>query len=152
MSRRTITTDWSLQQLIGDLRADYREHGYLRLSWSTDHTRSADQNALAHLWYEQISRELGEDSTEGVKAYCKLHFGVPILRADDVEFREAYDTSLRGLPYEVKLKAIRLLPVTSRMGVKQLTRYLDQMQKHYAQLGVVLEAEQKLAPKRRVAA
>ncbi len=44
------------------------------------------------------------------------------------------------------------MPVTSIMGVKQLTRYLDQMQKHYAQRGVVLEAEQKLAPKRRVAA
>lgn len=143
--RRTITTEWSLQQLLGDLRSSYREHGYLRLSWSTDHHRSTDQNALAHCWYEQISRELGEDSTEDVKAYCKLHFGVPILRADDEGFRTLYDQALRPLAYETKLQAIKLVPVTSIMGVKQLTRYLDQMQQHYARRGVVLEAERVAA-------
>lgn len=153
MTRRTITTDWSLQQTIGELRTEFREHGYLRMSWSTDHARSADQNALAAVWYEQISRELGEDSAADVKAYCKLHFGVPILRADDLEFRALYDQALRPLAYEVKLQAIKLVPVTSIMGVKQLTRYLDQMQQHYAQRGVMLEAEeQPKKAKRRVAA
>lgn len=143
--RRTITTEFGLQALLGDLRKSFKEHGYLRLSWSTEHARSADQNALAAVWYEQISRELGEDTADDVKAFCKLTIGVPILRADDLEFRDLYDRAIRPLPREIKLQAIKLVPVTSRMGVKQLTRYLDQMQQHYALRGVVLQAEREAA-------
>jgi hypothetical protein len=79
-----------------------------------------------------VARELREDDERGVKRFCKLHFGVPILRAEDDEFREAYDGSiLRVLSYEQKLVAMDMLPVTSRMNTTQLKRYTDDVQDHY---------------------
>lgn len=94
--------------------------------------RSLDQNAISHKWYEQVSNELKECSELDVKCFCKLHYGVPILRAEDDDFREAYDTAIKPLPYEKKLIAMRVLPVTSIMSVKQLSQYLEIVQDAYA--------------------
>lgn len=105
-----------------------------------DELRSLNQNSIAHVWYEQVSKELSEDTATGVKRFCKLHYGVPILRADDEEFRGLYDRLIKlNLSYEEKLLAMDLLPVTSRFKVKQYSRYLGQVQDHYAGLSVLLE-------------
>lgn len=140
MSAQIINSAESLQRFIGDIRQLWNEHKYLRANIKTGKDRSLDQNAISHAWYEQIARELREDSPEGVKCECKLRFGVPILRAADADFREMYDTAIRGhLSYEQKLKAMRFLPVTSLMTVKQLSQYLEDVQAHYATRGVALE-------------
>jgi hypothetical protein len=87
-----------------------------------------------------VSRELGEDSPEGIKRFCKLHFGVPILLAEDEDFAEVYNGAIRyRLTYEEKLAAMELLPVTSRMTTAQLSRYAEDMQRHFAGFGVRLE-------------
>jgi hypothetical protein len=92
-----------------------------------------NQNALAAVWYEQIARELGEDTPEGVKAECKLRFAVPILRAEEEDFRQMYDGAIKGrLSYEQKLAVMRFLPATSLMNTDQLSRYLQDVQKAYA--------------------
>jgi hypothetical protein len=96
------------------------------------HNRSNEQNALSHVWYQQIAATLREDTAEGVKAYCKLHLGIPILRGEDAEFREAYDSTLKGLTYPQKLKVMLWFPVTSLMKVEQKSMYLEQIQQHYA--------------------
>lgn len=102
-------------------------------------TRSLDQNAISHAWYEQLARELREDDAIGHKCYCKLHHGVPILRAEDGEFREAYDATIKGMNYEQKLKAMRILPVTSLMTKPQLSKYLEAIQSDFDRRGVRLE-------------
>jgi len=101
--------------------------------------RTPAQNAFSHTWYEEIAQALPEDDALGWKCYCKLHHGVPILRAEDEEFREAYDAAIKGLTYEQKLQAMRVLPVTSRMNVKQMTRYANAVRDDFAARGVLLE-------------
>jgi hypothetical protein len=131
--RLTINSETTLQSAIGELRALWRDRKYLTLTVKAGKGRSLDQNAISHAWYEQVARELREDDARGVKRYCKLHFGVPLLRAEDDEFREAYDGSiLRTLSYEQKLLAMDMLPVTSRMTTAQLSRYMEDVQAHYA--------------------
>lgn len=103
--------------------------------------RTIPQNSFSHAWYAEIAKALPEDDALGWKCYCKLHHGVPILRAEDDEFRAAYDAAIKGLTYEQKLMAMRVLPVTSRMNVKQLTKYAEAVQNDFAARGVVLVVE-----------
>lgn len=95
-------------------------------------TRTEEQNAISHAWYAQLAKELRDDTALGYKCFCKLHFGVPILRAEDEEFRKVYDTVLKQLSYEKKLEVMKILPVTSIMKTKQLSQYLEAMQAHFA--------------------
>jgi hypothetical protein len=126
-----IGNEIALQTLIGDMRAEYQRAGFLRATYSTDKPRTLSQNAIAAVWYGQVERELREDTAAGVKRYCKLHYGVPIMRADDEEFRSLYDTAIKPLPYEKKLLAMGLMPLTSLMDTGQLSRYLVDMKEGF---------------------
>ena len=128
----TINSDQSLSSAIGEIRDQFKAHKYLRVSIKTGKDRSIDQNSISHAWYEQISRELREETPLGVKNFCKLHYGVPILRAENEEFRQQYDTVLKPLSYDKKLLAMNFLPVTSLMTKAQLSQYLEAMQLAYA--------------------
>lgn len=134
-----VNSDVALQSAIGELRDQYRSHRYLRLRVKTGKARSIDQNAISHVWYAQLSRECREDDELGWKAYCKLHHGVPILRAEDEVFRAFYDAGLKGLTYEQKLQAMKYLPVTSNMTKPQLSKYLEAVQSDFQSRGVYLE-------------
>lgn len=103
--------------------------------------RTPAQNAFSHAWYEEISEAFPEDDELGWKCYCKLHHGVPILRAEDEEFRLAYDGTIKGLTYEQKLLAMRVFPVTSRMNVGQLTKYANAVRDDFAARGLFLEVK-----------
>lgn len=139
MTNAIINSAESLSTVIGELREQWARHKFLRLSIKTGKARSLDQNAVTHCWYEQIARELREDDALGWKCYAKLHHGVPILRAEDAEFRETYDSAIKGLSYEQKLKVMRLLPVTSLMTKEQLSKYAEAVQDDFLRRGVVLE-------------
>lgn len=139
MTTAIINSAESLSTVIGELREQWARHKFLRLSIKTGKARSLDQNAVTHCWYEQIARELREDDALGWKCYAKLHHGVPILRAEDAEFRETYDSAIKWLSYEQKLKVMRLLPVTSLMTKEQLRKYAEAVQDDFRRRGVVLE-------------
>lgn len=103
--------------------------------------RSLEQNRLQHLWHKEAAEQLQDETAEEKRAYCKLHFGVPIMRAESDEFRDAYDKHIRPLPYETKLAFMSApldFPVTRLMSTKQATDYLDAVAQHYAGLGVRL--------------
>jgi len=134
-----IHSDTSLQKAIGSLREEYRKHSKLKVTVRDSDNRSVDQNALSHAWYEQVSNELAQESALDVKCEAKLHCGVPILRADDEDFRQAYDVAIKGLTYEQKLEAMKFWPVTSLMTKRQLGLYLEAVQSYYLKRGVVLE-------------
>jgi hypothetical protein len=74
------------------------------------------------------------------RAFCKLHYGVPILRAESETFRRSYDAILKPLNYEDKLQAVEdfELPVTRLMTTKQFAYYLDTVDMESAKLGLVL--------------
>lgn len=134
-----VNSETSLQTAIGELREQYRVHRFVRVKITTGKTRSIDQNAISHAWYEQLARELREDDALGWKCYCKLHHGVPILRAEDEDFRATYDGAIRGLTYEQKLKVMKVLPVTSLMTKAQLSKYLESIQTDFHKRGVWLQ-------------
>jgi len=139
MTSIVINSAESLQRAIGDLRDLWNQHKFLRMNVKVGKDRSLPQNAITHVWYGQIARELREDSELGWKCYCKLHHGVPILRAEDEEFRSTYDAALKSLSYEHKLLAMRYWPVTSIMTKPQLSRYAEAVQADFAGRGVRLE-------------
>ena len=140
MSAIIINSEVSLQSTLSDIKAMFFKHKYLRISIKTGKDRSLDQNALSHTWYAQIARKLKEDDALGWKCFCKLHFGIQILRAEDAEFRKFYDNAIRSsLSYEQKLIAMQFLSVTSEMTKPQLSAYLKAMQAHFRTMGVQLE-------------
>jgi len=106
-------------------------------------TRSDKQNRLAFVWYSEAEKQLKDGVSQ--RAFCKLHFGVGILKAGDSKvcrhFAEQYDAVVKPLDYAVKL-AVMLppfeLPVTSLMTIKQYAEYLTAMDHHYHSVGVVL--------------
>ena len=137
--KRTVFSPEGLQALLGELRTAFAESNRLTVSWSVA-LRTIDQNALSHALYEQLARELPEYDAKGWKRMCKLHYGVPILRADDEHFREFYDTALKRLDYERKIAAMEYVPVTSIMSKGQLSRYIADMARSFAvERGVHLE-------------
>jgi hypothetical protein len=127
----TINSEIALQSAIGELREAYRVNRFIRVTIKTGKKRSLSQNDCSFAWYEQLARELREDDTRGWRRFCKLHFGVPILRAEDEEFRAVYDSAIRGLSYEQKLKVMDILPVTSLMTKSQKSKYLDDVADHF---------------------
>lgn len=103
--------------------------------------RSTDQNRLSHLWYGEIAEQLGDQTQEEVRGYCKLTIGVPILRAENETFRERYDAVVKPLSYAQKLALMMEpldMPVTRLMRTPQMTEYLERIVQHFGEQGVVL--------------
>jgi hypothetical protein len=109
----------------------------ITVEWVQGRDRSADQNRLMWLWASEAGDQLGETPDE-VQRRWKLHHGVPILREDSAEFREVYDKALKPLPYQLKLEAMRFIPVTSEMKVRQMVRFLDTIWRECGELKIKL--------------
>lgn len=112
----------------------------------TGRRRSSDQNRLGRLWMKEISEQMGE-TPEYWRGYCKLTIGVPILRAENDEFRAKYDEHVKPLGYEAKLAIMCEpldLPTTRLMTTAQKTAYLDTVFRHFSEQGVVLTIPEDL--------
>ena len=123
MTAITIYSEESLQRALGDLRGLFAKHHYLRLNVKSGKDRTMDQNRILHAWLGQLSRELPENDELGWKSFVKLHYGVPILRAEDEEFRGKYDAVVKPMSYEQKLAIMEFWPVTSIMTIPQPTAF-----------------------------
>lgn len=102
--------------------------------------RSNDQNRLQRLWLKEAEAQ-GDMTAEEYRGYCKLHFGVPILRNECDTFLEAYDSKVKPYSYEQKLMFMQEpfdFPVTRIMTVKQKHKYLNMMYLHFTTLGIPL--------------
>tara|TARA_A200000113_G_scaffold199871_1_gene192746 strand:- start:131 stop:601 length:471 start_codon:yes stop_codon:yes gene_type:complete len=83
--------------------------------------------ALQHHWYNELSRKTGK-SAKYMNAYCKLVFGVPILRELDAAFKATYDQVIKPLSQKQKIRFMAppmSMAVTSNFNVKQMHRYLN---------------------------
>lgn len=107
------------------LRAQWRE-GKKPIVQFMAESRSLDQNALIRHIYKEIHRQVDDQSLIDIERHCKLHYGVPILLAEDEEFAAVYRKGIKShLTYGEKLQAMDILPVTSRMDVDQASQYID---------------------------
>ena len=138
MSTRFLETDADRRTLIRFLEAQPLP---LTVTVGKGGKRTLKQNKLQRLWMGEIAEQLGDQTAEEVRGYAKLTIGVPILRAENEEFREAYDATVRPLPYELKLKLMMEpfdFAVTRKMTTKQATAYLDGVHRHFSEKGIVL--------------
>lgn len=106
--------------------------------------RSNDQNRLQRLWVNEAEQQ-GDMTAEQYRAYCKLHFGVPMLRNENDTFLSMYDEKIRDrvppYSYEQKLEFMALpwdMHVTRLMTIKQHDKYLNMMHDHFTSLGMIL--------------
>ena len=106
--------------------------------------RSTDQNRLQRLWVNEAEQQ-GDMTAEEYRAYCKLHFGVPMLRNENDTFAELYDLKVRDrvppYSYEQKLEFMAIpwdMHVTRLMTIKQHDKYLNMMHDHFTSLGMIL--------------
>ena len=110
------------------------------ISWVKGHDRTAAQNRLQWRWAGEVARDLAGEDRAGYQAEFKLLIGVPILRAENEEFRLFYDEFIKPHSYEAKLKAMRgpNIEVSSRMNKTQMTNCLDRIWSTYTAQGVQL--------------
>lgn len=138
MTTRVIDSDGELDLLVRYLRSLSRP---FTVDVVKGRRRSNEQNRLQRQWCNEIAEQLGDRTPEDVRAYCKLHYGVPILREESADFREKYDRIIRPLAYEQKLELMAEpfdFPVTRLMKTEQKTRYLDAIHKHFTEQGLKL--------------
>jgi len=110
--------------------------------------RSVNQNRTQRMWMKEVSEQLQDRTPEEVRGYCKLHFGVPMLREENELFREKYDRIVKPLPYETKLELMMEpldFPVTRLMTTHQHARYLDAIWTNFIGQGVVLTDPERIA-------
>jgi hypothetical protein len=111
--------------------------------------RSVAQNMRQRRWLSEAAEQLGDTTPEEQRGYCKLHFGVPILRNALPEecikaalgFKETYDKHVRPLPYETKMACMMIpidFPITRIMTTKQKAQYLEQIAIYFSGLGCKL--------------
>jgi hypothetical protein len=140
MTDRVVENDQQLQMLLAFLRGHKQP---FTVSIVAGKHRTTEQNKLQRLWVNEIAEQMAGtfESAEHVRGYCKLHFGVPILRNENEAFRIEYDEIIKPLPYEAKLK-LMMEPfdfgVTRRMKTGQKTAYLDAVHRQFTEQGVVL--------------
>lgn len=136
-----INSEKSLLSAVDEITESYNLKKYVEISIKIGGKRGLSQNALSHVWYSEIEKSLHWNVGEA-KRYCKYHFGIPILRAEDIDFNDALELLKRGrYTYDQKLKMMDILPVTSRMSKDQMKRYLNDVQMHFAAQRVVLEGK-----------
>ena len=139
MTTRVINSAYERGQLCALLNS--KEKYPFTVKITEGRQRSNEQNKLQRMWLNEAAEQLGEYTAEEYRAYCKLVFGVPIMRAASEDFKEAYDRLIRPLDYHVKLEYMAVpldFPVTRAMTVKQKREYLDAMYQHFHGLGVQL--------------
>jgi hypothetical protein len=101
--------------------------------------RSIPQNSISHAWYNEIAETLGDRTPLEAKCESKAWCGIPIMLAEDQDFREQYESLIKGrFTVEEKLKLMRWFPVTSLMEKPQFAQYLEAMREHWGKAGVTL--------------
>ena len=103
--------------------------------------RSLEQNRLQFLWMREAAEQDKSHTAEQHRAFCKLHFAVPIMRGNHDDFRRDYDEMIKPLHYEQKLRMMIApfdFPVTSKMKTGELKQYLDDVFVHFTGVGVKL--------------
>jgi hypothetical protein len=136
-----------LSEAIAKITAMFREHKFLVVSIRPGKDRTLDQNALWFAMYQRIAQMTEIGDVEDARRYCKLHYGVPIMRKADEDFRHAWNVSFLMLTYETKLELMGPcalfgpdgFPVTRLFDRAQGIAYTDKIVVDWSQRGVVFD-------------
>lgn len=109
------------------------------LAWTPGVKRTLSQNALLHMWFDEIAKHHGDRSATEVKGECHHEWGLTI-RLRDPQFAWIWDRTGAHLTYEqqCRLLASEALGVSSKMSKAELSEYMDAMRRHYDEIGIRL--------------
>jgi hypothetical protein len=128
-----VNSQKSLVKCFNQLSELFEERKYLEITIvEQGKSRTLKLNSVSHRWYDQVSKEEHEYTAGQVKRLCKYYYGLPILRGSDEEYNEKCVKFIDSLPFEDRIEVMELWPATSLMTNKQMLRYLEQVQAHYA--------------------
>lgn len=130
MIRATVNSLKTLLDWSTELANFWIDHRYIQVTASDK--RSLDANAAIRVCYKQI-----QDNSEGwtvkdTERHCKLTYGVPILRRDDVVQNHVFNKTLTGATYEQKLKMMDAFAVTSIMSTTQANEMIQCMMQDFS--------------------
>lgn len=102
--------------------------------------RTLDQNSMINALYGQVASQAEDLAVIDVRRYCKLHYGIPLLRANSVTFNQFYVAAIIGMEYEQKIMLMDYMDVTSakEFSVKMGTEYIDTIIREYSKQGYSL--------------
>lgn len=134
-----------LSEAVTKLTAMFREHKYVVVSLRPGKDRTLDQNALWFALYQRIAEMTQVGDVEDARRYCKLHYGVPIMRRDCDDFRRGWNQVFLHLTYEQKLELMGPcplfgpdgFPVTRLFNRVQGIQYTDRIVEAFTDRGVV---------------
>ncbi len=140
----SVNSAAKLNEAITTLNAMYRDKKYVVVSLRPGKDRTLDQNALWFALYQRIAQMTQIGEVEDARRYCKLHFGVPIMRAEDADFRQGWNEMCLDLPYERKLHMMGPcamfgpdgFPVTRLFNRAQGIAYTDRIVDEFTAKGV----------------
>jgi hypothetical protein len=135
-----VNSDFSLRQFVNFAQEEFQKRKYVVFTWRHEKQRTSRQNRLQRLWLDEAAKQ-GDQTAEEYRAYCKLHFGVPIMRQQSEVFREKYDRIIKPLDYEQKLELMMVpfdFPVTRLMDTANEGKYLDKVYQFFTGIGFVL--------------
>lgn len=140
----SVNSAAKLSEAIHKLTQLYRDKKFVVVSMRPGKERTLDQNALWFAMYQRIAQMTQIGDVDDARRYCKLHFGVPIMRRDCEEFRDGWNRIFLHLPYEEKLRLMGEcslmgpdgFPVTRLFNRKQGIEYTDRIVAEFAGRGV----------------
>ena len=140
----SVNSAAKLSEAITKLTAAYRQHKFVVVSLRPGKDRTLDQNALWFALYQRIAQMTQIGDVEDARRYCKLHFGVPIMRNADADFRDAWNRMFLHLTYEQKLELMGPcaifgpdgFPVTRLFERAQGIAYTDKIVAEFSAKGV----------------
>ncbi|WP_210669080.1 hypothetical protein [Pseudomonas protegens] len=129
----SVNSQAKLSEAITMLTRLFRDKKFVVVSMRPGKDRTLDQNALWFAMYERIAKSTEMGDIEDVRRYCKLHLGVPIMRAGCAE-------SFIHLDYDVKLRLMGPcamfgpdgFPVTRLFDRAQGCQYTDRIVAEFA--------------------
>jgi hypothetical protein len=141
----SVNSSAKLSEAITALTTMYRDKKFVVVSLRPGKDRTLDQNALWFALYQRIAQMTQIGDVEDARRYCKLHFGVVIMRADSDEFRDGWNRMFLHLDYEQKLELMGPcsifgpdgFPVTRLFNRAQGIGYTDRIVAEFSAKGVV---------------
>jgi len=133
----TVNGEESWNEFIPWARAFYDEHRWVTfLKPRIGKDRTVLQNDFSFEAYTRIGKQLYGGDTQHARCECKLNIGCIILSEEDSEFKAFFNTAIAPLNYDDKVKAMKIVPVTSLMTRPQFNRYMKTIDRDYTEKGV----------------
>lgn len=123
-------SDLSFMQILTDLFAAYTKDRFIRVKWTTGKQRTVSQNALFHMWCDEISTQL---RSMGRDAWTKEHTKACLKKT----FLGDYEAKLTDVTTGEVLCVMRPKE-TSKLPVGEMSTFMQQVEAWAFNAGLTL--------------